>query len=180
MIRYLSTVLILAGLAASGTVLGANAAEEGGAINNARLDQLIRRLEGIEGEIEGRPGFWRFGVKGFQAYVITDERADRMRIMVPVAAVEGLGKEALYRVMQANFDTALDARYAIAQGALWSAFIHPLSALGEDEFFAGFEQTVTLAATYGTSYSSGALKFGGGDEPPDSPEDAPEREDKDL
>ena len=180
MTRVLSIFLVMAGLASSGSVLGANATEVGGAMNNAQLDRLIRRLEGIEGQLEARPGFWRFDFRGFQVYVMTDERADRMRIMVPVTSAEGLGKDALFRVMQDNFDTALDARYAIAQGALWSAFIHPLSPLGEDEFFAGFEQTVALAATYGTSYSSGALRFGGGDQPPGSPEDAPEPEDKDL
>jgi len=39
--------------------------------------------------------------------------------------------------MQANFDSALDARYAIAKGKLWSAFIHPLSELNEEQFFSG-------------------------------------------
>lgn len=140
-------------------------AEEAGAMNNLGLDRLVRGIEGIEGEIEGQPGFWRFDYQGYQIYIITDERADRMRIMAPVAAAEELEKPALYRALQANFDTALDARYAIAQGALWSAFIHPLGALDAAAFYAGFTQTVTLAATYGTTYSSSGLQFGGGDKP---------------
>ncbi len=40
--------------------------------------------------------------------------------------------------MQANFDTALDARYAIAKGALWSTFIHPLS-----DLLISFRQTIS-------------------------------------
>ncbi len=136
-------------------------------MNNARLDKLIRQTEGIEGEIKGRPGFWRFKYRGRDTYVITDERADRMRIMAPVAEAKGLSKDALFRAMQANFDTALDARYAVAKGALWSAFIHPLSPLGDGEFESGLRQVATLAATYGTTYNSGALRFGGGDAPPD-------------
>ncbi len=161
------------GLWAAGPV----SAQEEGPMNNARLAELIGEIEGIEGEIEGQPGFWRFGFQGYQAYVITDERADRMRIMVPVAPADSLGPEALMRVMQANFDSALDARYAVAQGALWSAFIHPLSPLDEDEFRSGFRQVVTLAETYGTTYSSGGLRFGGGDTPPDGAPD-PEADDK--
>jgi hypothetical protein len=142
------------------------AAQEDGPMNNARLDKLIRQIEGIEGEIKGRPGFWQFKYQGRQTYVITDERADRMRIMSPVTAAEGLSKDALFRAMQANFDTALDARYAIAKGALWSAFIHPLSPLDDAEFHSALAQVVTLASTYGTTYNSSGLRFGGGDSPP--------------
>ena len=46
---------------------------------------------------------------------------------------------------------------------MWSAYIHPLAALDDEEFLAGVGQTVNLALTYGESYSSGALVFGGGD-----------------
>ena len=53
--------------------------------------------------------------------------------------------------------------YAIAQGAVWSAFIHPLSALDEREFFSGMGQTMSLVVTYGSTFSSGALTFSGGD-----------------
>ena len=58
--------------------------------------------------------------------VITDSRADRMRAMVPIRAADGLEPEELMRLMQANFDSALDARYTVAQGRLWGVFIHPL------------------------------------------------------
>ena len=66
-------------------------------------------------------------------------------------------------MMQANFDSALDARYAVAKGVLWSAYLHPLSTLKADDFVSGLAQVVNLAATYGSTYSSGALTFGGGD-----------------
>lgn len=173
---YLGIALLLAAGFGGHAVSSATAQDEG-PMNNARLDRLIGEIEGIEGEIEGRPGFWQFSFQGHQTYVITDERADRMRIMVPVAPAESLSQEALLRVMQANFDTALDARYAIAQGALWSAFIHPLSPLDDAEFRAGFLQVVTLAATYGTSYSSSGLRFGGGDAPHED-EATPDKEDE--
>jgi hypothetical protein len=78
----------------------------------------------------------------------------------------GLGSEAiLRRCLQANFATALDARYGIAQGVLWSTFLHPLGSLDERLFLSGLGQTVTLARTYGTTFQSGELAFGGGDAP---------------
>jgi hypothetical protein len=69
----------------------------------------------------------------------------------------------LRRVMQANFDSALDARYAIARGRLWAVFIHPLAALDRKELLSGLIQTINIARSYGQSYSGGASVFGGGD-----------------
>jgi hypothetical protein len=95
--------------------------------------------------------------------VVMAPAADRMRAMVPIASLEDVTPEEMTRMMQANFDTALDARYAVAQGRVWGVFIHPLAALEREEFLSGLAQTVTLAQTYGTLYSGGAQVFGGGD-----------------
>jgi hypothetical protein len=129
-------------------------------MDNQRLQGLIER---VADDVEGDPGFWKFELEGFQTTVITDEKADRMRIIVPVAAMKEVNHDHLYRMMQANFDSALDSRYSIAKGILWSAFIHPLSTLTDNQFVDAMAQTVNLAATYGTTYSSGALIFSEGD-----------------
>ena len=129
-------------------------------MTNQRLQALI---QGIADNVEGQGGYWRFSLHDYPATVITDENADRMRIIVPIAKAKDVDTDQLLRLMQANFDSALDARYSIAQGILWSAYIHPLSELSEHQFIDGLAQTVNLAATYGTTYSSGALIFGGGD-----------------
>ena len=95
--------------------------------------------------------------------VITDPAAGRMRIVIPIVMETSLGPERVKRIMQANFDSALDARYALAQGVLWATFIHPLSLLSDEEFLSGLSQTLNLVATYGSTYSSGLFVFGGGD-----------------
>ena len=98
--------------------------------------------------------------------IVTDPIADRMRAMVAIRTTEGMTDKELMRVMQANFDTALDARYAIAQGRLWGVFIHPLSPLEKDQFISGLGQAVNVAKTYGTLFTGGAMSFGGGDSVP--------------
>lgn len=95
--------------------------------------------------------------------LVFDINADRMRLFSQIAPSDGLSGPQLRRLMQANFDTALDARYAVAQGQVWSTFIHPLTSLTQDDFVSALAQTVTLVKTYGTTYSSGAMSFGGGD-----------------
>lgn len=129
-------------------------------MNNARLQQLIDR---IDKKAKGRPGYWQLVVDGKQVLVITDEKADRMRIISPITDSGELTQKQLYRIMQANFDSALDARYAVAKELLWSAFIHPLSSLSERDFLVGVGQVVNLVSNYGHSFSSGALIFRGGD-----------------
>ena len=66
-------------------------------------------------------------------------------------------------MMQANYDAVLDARYALANDIVWSVFIHPLSSLTQKDFLSAVAQTVTAVETFGTSYTSGAVIFGGGD-----------------
>ena len=101
-------------------------------------------------------------IEGIQVLVVMAPGADRMRAMVPIASVEDVTPEEMNRMMQANFDTALDARYAVAQGHVWGVFIHPLGALEREEFLSGLAQTVNLARTFDTLYSGGAQVFGGG------------------
>ncbi len=129
-------------------------------MNNDRIDTIIRRLDDNP---EGEKGFWQFEISNLTIMVITDEKADRMRIIIPIMEAEKLNQDSLFRIMQANFDSALDARYAIAKEILWSAYIHPLSSLNDEDFLIGLGQTVNLVSTFGSTYSSGLLNFSGGD-----------------
>ena len=104
-----------------------------------------------------------FEVDGTPVTLVFDVNADRMRLFTRVASSDGLSGAQLKRLMQANFDTALDARYAIAGGLVWSTYMHPLVSLSQDDFVSAIAQTVTLVRTYGTTFSSGALSFGAGD-----------------
>ncbi|SEW37735.1 hypothetical protein SAMN04488515_2389 [Cognatiyoonia koreensis] len=104
-----------------------------------------------------------FTVDDVPVLIVMDVRADRMRAMVPIRAATEMTPEEMLRVMQANFDTALDARYAIAGDRLWGVFIHPLSPLEKDQLISGIAQTVNIANTYGTLFTGGAAQFGAGD-----------------
>ncbi len=129
-------------------------------MDNERLEKIIQRLDD---NFEGRQGFWNFNITNVTVTVVTDEKNDRMRIIIPITESEKLSSEDLYRIMQANFDSTLDGRYAIGKNILWSTYLHPLASLTDDEFLTGLGQTVNLYSTYGTTYSSGLLSYGGGD-----------------
>ena len=126
--------------------------------DNADLDRVLRR---VGEDVAGGQGRWRATVEDVTVMVITDARADRMRIIAPIADADQLSKQRLLKCMEANFDRALDARYAIAHGRLWSAYIHPLSPLTEAQFESGLRQVAALKQNYGDSYASSGLVFGG-------------------
>lgn len=104
-----------------------------------------------------------FSIDDTMVTLIFDVSADRMRLFSQIRPSDGLSGPQLQRLMQANFDTALDARYAVAQGQLWSTFMHRLTTLTQEDFVSALAQTVTLVKTFGTTFSSGAMSFGGGD-----------------
>ena len=120
-------------------------------------------LKKIDKDIKRETNVWQFKLGARQVIVITDPVAERMRIMVPIGDAGLLSPELLTRLMQANFDSALDARYAIAQDVLWGTFIHPLTSLDEKGFVSGLAQAIAVADNFGGSFSSGAVVFGGGD-----------------
>lgn len=125
-----------------------------------RLAELILRVD-EDATLIGAS--WQFKVADIDTIVVFDIAADRMRIIIPITRADELKQDELLRVMQANFDSALDARYAIGQGLLWGTFIHPLGALTDKEFLVGLGQTVNVVVSYGESYSSGMFIFSGGD-----------------
>lgn len=128
---------------------------------NARLDGLLHKIADRVQKL--RDGFWVVVVGRHRLLVITDQGNNRMRIMVPVRDSKKIPAKTLHRMMQANFDSTLDARYAIAQNKLWSVYIHPLAPLTPGELLSGIIQVINLHDSYGKTYSSGMLTFRGGD-----------------
>jgi len=116
------------------------------------------------GEIVEGNGNWEAYVANRNLYVITSGVYNRMRIITPIVQEEDLKQEDLKKVLEANFDRALDAKYSIYNGVLWSVFTHPLGELTNDQFIDAIQQVVTLANNYGSSYSSTDFMFGGNDE----------------
>ncbi|MGY8796064.1 MAG: hypothetical protein ACKVJN_13255 [Woeseiales bacterium] len=130
------------------------------AMTAERLSALILS---VDEDAQLNDTVWFFHVAELETAVIYDIAADRMRIVMPIGSTDGISNDELIRVMQANYDSALDARYAIANEQMWGVYIHPLSELSDDEFLTALGETANIVISYGTSYSSGLFMFGGGD-----------------
>jgi hypothetical protein len=125
------------------------------------LGQLLDRL--LE-EKEGSEGFWHGQRDGVTIYVVADEEHDRMRIMSPIGEMRKADAGFLAILLQANFDRALDAKYALRKREVWSVFMHPMSTLVPDDLGTFIDQVARLVKNTGTTYASSDLVFGVDDE----------------
>lgn len=116
-------------------------------------------LESYLTELEGENGFWRGNRNEVPVFVFSDDEHDRMRLMAPIGVVEELDSELLHVLLQANYDRALDARYAMRNKELWAVVVHPLATLATDDLPSLFDQVVTLVKNTGTTFSSTELVF---------------------
>jgi len=134
-------------------------------MTNDKLDEIYTS---ISDSIQGQKGAWQFVIKDVQMMSITDTNHNRMRIISPIASVDQLDDEHFQAALIANFHTALDVKYAVTDGILWSAFIHPLGELTEEQVRDAVSQVYFANVNFGTSYASTSLTFpwrGDGDQP---------------
>ncbi|MDJ0614913.1 MAG: hypothetical protein QNJ29_14690 [Rhizobiaceae bacterium] len=131
-----------------------------GPMTMPRMAEIIRALDG-DAVVQNRA--MQLTIADVTITIVADPLANRMRAFSAFKTLDGVDGQQLYRMMQANFDAALDARYAVAKGHVLSVFIHPLAELQKDQLIEGLGQVVNLVKTFGTAYTSGAMTFGGGD-----------------
>lgn len=128
-------------------------------MNNQRLDNLIKQQAEV---LKSQLGYWELKFENRNIIIVTDEAHNRMRIISGIIEEKKIKKSELSVLLSANFDKALDAKYAIYNGYLWSVFTHPLGELEDEQFIDALKQVKTLADNYGGSYTSSDLIFGGG------------------
>ena len=125
-------------------------------MTNNNLEKIIYV---VADSLRGNTGNWQFLIKDRVLVCISDARNNRMRIMSPIIEQKKLSYTDMLKLMEANFHTALDVKYAISDGILWSVYIHPLKELSKDEALSAINQVYTAAVTYGVTYNSTNLTF---------------------
>lgn len=144
-------------------------------MNNEKLGTI---LESVADSIQGNNGQWQFKIKDVFFMCVTDANHNRMRIISPITEAQQLDEKLKSAALVANFHSALDVKYAIADDILWSAFIHPLKELTEGQVRDAVKQVYTANITFGTTFSSTDLVFPGGSRNKENPSDGRARKKK--
>lgn len=130
-------------------------------MTNKKMDGIIRKAAQ---KVEGELGSWQFLYGNRPIMIITDENANRMRIMTPIIEEKDMPQGRMKTLLEANFDRALDSKYSLFKEVLWSTYTHPLKELTKEQFMDAMRQVVRLADTYGSTYTSTDMVFGSGDD----------------
>ncbi len=127
-------------------------------MTNQKIETII---ESVADSIQGQSGQWQFYVQEVAFVCLTDSINNRMRIISPIIETTQLSGELKDAVLMANFHTALDVKYAVADGVLWSAFIHPLKELSDYQVKDAIAQVFSANMSFGSTFSSTNLVFPG-------------------
>ena len=110
-------------------------------MNNSRMKKLLENESQIT---EGVPGNWQVLYNGRLLLVVTDESNNRMRIFSPVIAEDEMKMGEMRKMLEANFHSALDAKYSLYEGYAISVFTHPLKELTDEQFVDALQQVASL------------------------------------
>jgi hypothetical protein len=135
------------------------------------VEELAALLADETEDFERRVSHWQFAFFDVPMACLIDEHHDRMRIIAAIGSADEIDEEAKDAMLTANFHTALDARYGVSHGLVFSAFIHPLGSLERDLVRSALEQVASLVHTFGSHYTGGTLEFVSGDEDDDESDD---------
>lgn len=125
-------------------------------MSNSEMANILKELAV---EKEGEPGNWHCIYESHPIFVLTDETANRMRIFAPILEESELKVGQMKAMLEANFNTALDAKYSLYEGFVISVFTHPLEELTKEQFVNAMGQVVNLSKNFGSSYTSTDLKL---------------------
>ena len=101
-------------------------AQEDQLMDNELMDEIIREKAD---RVEGEKGVWQVHLGERILLVITDESNNRMRIFTPILEEKDIEPGDLNKMLEANFHSALDAKYGLYNEYVVSLFTHPLREL---------------------------------------------------
>ncbi|XLS27694.1 hypothetical protein ACJD0Z_10860 [Flavobacteriaceae bacterium M23B6Z8] len=132
-----------------------------GEAQDMTAEKINSLIESVSDSASYQNNTVRFNYKNRMLICVTDEKANRMRIISPIAERAQLKEEHLLNALVANFHTALDVKYAISDELIWSVFAHPLKELSEAQVKDAILQVYYANVTFGNTYSSTTLVFPG-------------------
>lgn len=132
-----------------------------GTSQNMNIEKIGEIFKSVADSIQGGKGQWQFQIKKVVFMCVTDTKYNRMRIISPIAEAKQIDEKLKSAALVANFHSALDVKYAIADDILWSVFIHPLKELSEAQVKDAIKQVYSANVTFGTTFSSTDLVFPG-------------------
>ncbi|MEG3833201.1 MULTISPECIES: hypothetical protein [unclassified Microcoleus] len=108
-------------------------------------EEISNTLKDLFGESVEMPAAtsWQVETPNFRLLVLLSEDGSWLRILLPIADAQE-AQPFLDKLLEANFDTTLETRYALHQNVLWGVFQHSPATLAASDFSAAVARLLAL------------------------------------
>jgi hypothetical protein len=132
-----------------------------------RMDEegLLQIIRQESQDVRHRDGEIELTYHGVHMVCVVSERFDRVRLYAPIVEVGSMTDEQRQKVLEANFRSLLDVRYATHSGMLYAVYLHSLSELSSIDVRSALYQVANAASSFGSEYSSGVFHYSEPNEP---------------
>lgn len=108
----------------------------------AEIDSKLVELFGSDVQAAS-PKSWQVETPNFRLLVLLSDDQSWLRILIPITSTQE-AEPFLVQLLEANFDTSLETRYALYQSFLWGVFQHSLASLVVEDFTVAIARLVSL------------------------------------
>lgn len=108
-------------------------------------EEITHTLKDLFGETVSTPApnSWQVKTANLQLLVLLSDDESWLRILLPIAPAAD-AKSFLEPILEANFDTTQETRYALHQNVLWGVFQHNFKTLNIVDFSAAIQQLLSM------------------------------------
>ncbi len=108
-------------------------------------EEITTALKDLFGETVEMPAAtsWQVETSKFRLLVLLSEDNSWLRILLPIGDATS-AQQFFDQLLEANFDTTLETRYALHQNVLWGVFQHNLITLAISDFSAAVARLLAL------------------------------------
>lgn len=89
------------------------------------------------------PGSWQVEAPDFRLLILLSDDGSWLRLLIPIAPAQDV-MPFMEELLEANFDTTQETRYAIHQAVLWGVFQHSCEGLVAADFVAAIQRLLLL------------------------------------
>jgi len=89
------------------------------------------------------PDSWQIETSDFRLLVLLSEDKSWLRVLIPIAPTQD-AQPFLEQILEANFGSTQEVRYALHQDILWGIFYHRLASLEEEDFLTAVQRLIAL------------------------------------
>jgi Tir chaperone protein (CesT) family len=91
------------------------------------------------------PNSWQIETPNFRLLILLSEDESWLRALIPITTAQE-AQPFLEQLLEANFTTTLETRYALHQNVLWAVFQHNCETLTPEDFSDAVKRLVSLHA----------------------------------